>query len=133
MSMTLANESVVKLLQMRPVEISVGAPWDFESEAGPNRLEGTILSIEIDVPDSPAGNGQSVNLEVTSFASKAGKTVTHIRATARYTEDRESFIEKLANGARVPANLSYSEQAPEEQMPEGSSPFLIGSLSLAIR
>lgn len=128
MSMTLQDESVTALLEQRPVVISVGGPWDFESADGPNRLEGKIVSVELG--GGELGAEQAVILEVTPFVSKAGTTVTRLSATARYAEDGRDLVEKIANRQKVPANLSYAEEVPEERMPEGASPFLIGSVCL---
>lgn len=122
--MALQNASAEKLLENRDVEISVGEPWNFESTAGQSRLDGKILSA-----DSSAR--QSVTLAVTPFESEAGKTVTQLTATPRYTDDLEDFIGKLAGEGMVPANLSYADQVPKESMPEGVSRFLIGSVRLA--
>lgn len=133
MSMTLNDRSVVRLLETKNVEVSIGEPWNFESSAGQNRLEATVLSVEIGKSN---GNGkedpeQSVLLEVTPFESETGETVTQLVARARYTDDVAEFVKKLADGEAVSSNLSYSEQVKREDMPEGVSPFLIGSIRLS--
>lgn len=109
--------------------ISVGSPWNFESTAGQNRLEGQIVSVENAKEDS--GVKQSVTLEVTPFVAETGKPIARLKAGARYVEDQDNFVKQIAEGHKVPANLSYADQVTKEQMPEGSLPFLIGSVCLS--
>lgn len=108
----------------RKVSVSVGEPWDFESSAGPNRLEGEVFSV-----DTSPGS-QSVSVRVNPFETETGEKVTVLTASARYTEDVESFVRLLADGESVSSNLDYSDQVSRERMPEGSHPFLIGSVRL---
>jgi len=41
------------------------------------------------------------------------------------------IIEQVAGGEIAPANLDYGDQVGKEDLPEGASPFLIGSVRLA--
>lgn len=125
MQMSLAEQSVVRLLKGRAIEVSVGEPWDFESTAGPNRLEGEILSAKI------APEGQSVILKVNPFRTETGQEASVLQARARYQEDLDALVRKLADGKKVPATLDYSAEISKESMPEGVEAFLIGSVSLA--
>jgi hypothetical protein len=126
MPITLSEERVVRLLIGRHVEISVGEPWDFESPDGQNALRGRITGVAA----TEAVEDQGVALEVTPFPAKGGTTVDRLVARARY-EDEKGIIERLASGEDAEVNLDYGEQAPEGTLPEGSSPFLIGSVRLA--
>jgi hypothetical protein len=125
MQMSLAEQSVVRLLKGRAVEVSVGEPWDFESPAGPNRLEGEILEAKI------APEGQTVILKVNPFRTETGQEASVLAASARYQEDLADLVRRLADGERVPATLDYSAEVSRESMPEGVEAFLIGSVSLA--
>ena len=123
--MSLAEQSVVRLLKGRAVEVSVGEPWDFDSGAGPNRLEGEILSAKISPEE------QSVVLKVNPFRTETGQDASVLEAKARYREDLADLVRKLADGERVSATLDYSAQVSKESMPEGVEAFLIGIVSLA--
>lgn len=125
MQMSLAEQSVLRLLKGRAIEVTVGEPWDFESTAGPNRLEGEILSAKI------APEGQSVLLKVSPFRTETGQEASVLEASARYQEDIGDLVRRLADGERVPATLDYSAEVSKESMPEGVEAFLIGSVSLA--
>jgi hypothetical protein len=125
MRMSLAEQSVVRLLKGRTIEVSVGEPWDFETPAGPNRLEGEILSAKI-TPE-----GQTVILKVNPFRTETGQEASVLEARARYSEDVGDLMRRLADGERVPATLDYSAEVSQKSMPEGVETFLIGSVSLA--
>ena len=56
--------------------------------------------------------------------------MTRLTATRRYA-DPAGIIEQVAAGDIAPANLDYGDQAGKEALPEGASPFLIGSVRLA--
>lgn len=130
MSMTLQDESVAELLKGKPVEMSVGEPWDFESSAGPNRLEGRIVSVALYGAES---RRQAVTVEITPFTASNGAVVTELKAEARYEEDQETFVAQVADRRRVAANLDYSGHVSSEELPGGASPFLVGSVWLATR
>jgi hypothetical protein len=56
--------------------------------------------------------------------------VTHLTATRRYA-DPAGIIGQVAPGEIAPANLDYGDQVGKEDLPEGTSPFLTGSVRLA--
>lgn len=64
----------------------MGEPWNFESSAGPNRLEGRIVSAEVGGEEA----AQALTVEITPFTAKSGAVVTVLKAEARYQEDQET-------------------------------------------
>jgi hypothetical protein len=123
---TLSEEEVVRLLAGRPVSISVGEPWDFESPDGQNVLRGEIVAVR----ENPAApHGQEVLLAVTPFTARTGHAVDRLVARARY-EDEVGIVEHLARGQDAEANLSYSEQIPEGERDPKGTPKLVGGFRL---
>jgi hypothetical protein len=123
----LGEEQVGRLLVGRPVRVSVGEPWDFESADGQGVLKGRIKEVrrgEGDLGD------QRIVIEVTPFTVEGGAAVNHLTATRRY-KDETGIIEQVAAGQTAPANLDYGDQVSPENLPEGVSPFLIGGVRLA--
>ncbi len=99
------------MLVGKKVAISVGDPWGFVSEAGPGTLEGRIVALS----EPGAGNDyQRVEPEVTPFASEEGPKVRRVVAHARYY-DETGIAEQFAAGERVPADMYYSREIPEEE------------------
>ena len=67
---------------------SIGEPWDFESDAGPNRLQGTIQMIALDQRDNPL-----LLCEVVPF-SFSTKRIHQVIAVNRYCGSQD-VIEAL--------------------------------------
>lgn len=124
---TLSEQEVGRLLVGRPVSISVGEPWDFESPDGQNALGGEILEIR---ENREAPHSQEVLLAMTPFAARTGHTVDRLVARARY-KDEVGIVEHLARGRTAEANLIYSGQVPEGERDPGGTPKLIGGVRLA--
>lgn len=120
---TLSEEQVGRLLKGRPVEISVGEPWDFEGPDGPNALRGRIVEV---FPGEP--REQRLRIEVTPFEARDGRLVSQLTASRRYA-DPSGIIEQVAAGEDVDANLSFADQV--QTLPDGESAFLIGGVRLA--
>lgn len=121
----MSEEQVGRLLTGRPVEISVGEPWDFEGPDGPNALRGRI----VEVLPGEAGE-QRLRIEVTPFEAGDGRLVSQLTASRRYA-DPSSIIEQVAAGEDVDANLSYADQSEDRRLRDGESAFLIGGVRLA--
>ncbi|NIX77458.1 hypothetical protein [Microvirga terricola] len=116
----------------RAVECSVGEPWDFQSEAGQNRLTGVIIAAA-----APDDNPSRVLCRVSKFTS-SDHSVNYIQATTRSASSGD-LIESLLAGERVPSNLAfrYSWNNPEAvtfldtRQPITDGTWLIGSIRLA--
>lgn len=124
---TLSVEGVANLLAGLAVRIEVGEPWDFASPDGENVLEGKIVEASREVPDDP--RSERVVIAVTPFAGKGGRKIDHLTARRRYKEPT-GIVERLAAGEWADVNLGYGDQVGEEDLPHGSSPFLIGGVRL---
>ncbi len=84
----------------RRISASIGEPWDFESEAGQNRLEGTVIAI------SESGEyAQWCLCDVSAF-TVAENRITKVGIVDRYAEGTR-LPERLARGERVGANFVY--------------------------
>ena len=127
---TLSEEAVARLLVGMPVEISVGEPWDFEGPDGPNALKGVITAAGEDVPGDP--DSQWIVVQVTPFVAKGGRSVDHLKARRRHVLP-EGRLAIVASGEHASVNLGYGDQVGEEDLPEGTRPFLIGGLRLLPR
>lgn len=121
---TLSEEQAARLLIGRPVEVSVGEPWDFASEDGEGFLRGRIAEVR--------PGEQAVRLDVTPFVIEGGHRVDHLLATARYV-DEVSILEHLVRGESAEANLSYRNQVPEDERDPRSAQKLIGGFWLSSR
>jgi hypothetical protein len=75
-------------------------------------------------------SSQEVRLEVSPSVSEEGTEVRHLVAR-RWHEIPTGIVEMLAAGERVEANLSYSEEVPEEMRATGTVPKLIGGVLLS--
>ena len=69
---------------------------------------------------------------MTPFAAEGGKKVGRLKARGRY-ELPAGIIEQIAFGETAIVHLDYGDQVGEEDLPEGTSPFLIGGLHLLPR
>lgn len=90
------NDSLVG----RQISASIGEPWDFESDAGPNRLEGKVTAVSC-----AADSIQWCLCTVLEFR-KDGNSVTTVGIVDRYAE-QDALPERLARGERVIANFVY--------------------------
>ena len=66
------------------------------------------------------------------FVAEGEKSVNHVKAQGRY-ELPAGIIEQVAFGDTAIVHLDYGDQVGEEDLPEGTSPFLIGGLHLLPR
>ena len=123
---TLSEEQVGRLLAGRPVEISIGEPWDFEGPDGPNALRGRIVEVLPGEAGEP--REQRLRIEVTPFKTGDGRLVSQLTASRRYA-DPSGIIEQVAAGEDVDANLSFADQV--QRVSDGKSTFLIGGVRLA--
>jgi len=108
---------------------SVGEPWDFESEVGPNALSGSIESV--------SGSGSSVQwllCRVKSFMH-SGRTIEHLVAVLRYRKT-ETF-EDFCAGKRIGVNLVFDpggeptcEDDISRLLTTPGFPFLAGSIQI---
>jgi hypothetical protein len=81
---------------------SIGEPWDFESDAGRNRLEGKIQQIVFD------RSGQPLLLcEVIPFSS-FGKTINSVVAVNRY-RGSQNIIDVLRISGSVTLNFMFQK------------------------
>lgn len=125
---SLSEKGVSNLLVGRKVEISVGEPWDFESPDGRNVLNGRITAVGQDDPNDHAS--QWLEVEVTPFEAEGGRSVDHLKAKGRYVLPT-GIIDQMAVGESATVHLGYGDQVRKEDLPDGTSPFLIGGVSLA--
>lgn len=123
---TLSEGQVGELLLGRKVELSIGEPWDFESEDGENVLKGIIVAVRGAETDH---RDQEVVLETTLFTASTGHRIDRLVASARY-EDQVGIMEHLARGEDAEVNFDYSDQVPEGERDPKSLPFLIGGFHL---
>lgn len=121
----------MRLLVGSEVSVSVGEPWDFVSADGQGVLKGRI--VEVDHGEGGQPLSQTLKLAVTPFEVEGQERryrVEYLTARRRYAEER-GIIEQIASGKDVDVNLGYGDQVPEERLPEGVSPFLIGGVILS--
>lgn len=90
----------------RSISASIGEPWDFESDAGPNRLDGKITTIS-----SPADTVQWCLCVVSEFR-KNGNRVTTVGIVDRH-KAQSPLPRRLARGEEVGANLVYDASGKE--------------------
>lgn len=88
----------IESLAGRAIRASIGEPWDFESSAGANKLDGRIVAV------ARLGRGSAVLREVSPFSLEA-VSISRVVARARYVGEDAATL--LARGERVPVNLSY--------------------------
>jgi hypothetical protein len=79
---------------------SIGEPWDFESDAGQNRLEGKIRQIVFDRSGSPL-----LLCEVIPFLS-SGKRISSVVAVNRYTGN-QNLIDALSMSGSAILNFMF--------------------------
>ncbi len=90
----------------RPITASIGEPWDFQSEAGQNRLEGSITAV--------SGLSEPVQwcLCAVSAFGDAHRRVSRVGIVERYAEDT-ALLGRLAQGEKVGANFVYDPSGNE--------------------
>lgn len=112
-------------------QASIGEPWDFESEAGPNYLEGIILDIIVD----SSGN-QLIICEVTPFTS-LGKKIFSVVAVNRYKGKQNELIDAITSGTAT-VNFMFQVSGDDFQPEnlesilrnEDDCSFLVGTMKL---
>lgn len=127
----MSSHLLTKLVGSR-ISVSVGEPWDFESSAGMNRLEGSIISAFLVDSKKPC-----VLCEVSEFVHD-GKTVGQIAVVSRYWKT-ENLITDLIDGKRVTVHMFFAIDggtvdalnAREYVDNPKRAHFLIGSMQLA--
>ena len=67
---------------------------------------------------------------MTPFVAEGGRTVDHPKARRRHKLPR-GLLEIVAFGEHAFVDLGYGDQVREGDLPESSSPYLIGGLHLA--
>lgn len=90
----------------RPIVASIGEPWDFESTAGQNRLEGRVTAV------SHVSEPIPWCLCTVSAFGDAQKRVKAVGIVDRYAADIR-LSERLAQGERVGANFVYDPSGDE--------------------
>jgi hypothetical protein len=111
---------------------SIGEPWDFESDAGENRLDGRVMAISNDDE-----HVQWCLCKVSPF-SRNGHSVNTVGIVRRYASD-DRIIDTLLQNGKVGANLIYDETG--SNLSEGKlrdalasgrgCAFLVGTVELA--
>lgn len=124
---TLTDEQLERVLVGSEVLILVGEPWNFASADGEGVLAGRIVGVHRGDPADT--RSQTIRFTVTPFEIEDGHIVEYLTAHRRYA-DTIGIIEQLASGEDVDVNLAYKDQAAD-RLPEGTSPFLIGSVILS--
>ena len=84
----------------RSVSASIAEPWDFESDAGPNRLDGRVMAV------SGAGDSVQWCLCAVSEFRKDRNPVTMVGIVDRYAA-QDALLQRLARGEKVGANFVY--------------------------
>lgn len=87
----------------RSFSASIGEPWDFESDAGPNRLDGRVTDVSTDA-EFPW------RLCTVSVFRNGGRAVTTVAIVDRYAT-QDGLLRRLARGERVGANFVYDPLA----------------------
>ena len=113
----------------KQIQISVGEPWDFVSEAGKNLLIGSVTLV------SDKNETEWVKCNVSTFFSDKNK-VTSLVAVHRYADQ---FFEVILKGEQVTANFLYdpngkdldSRQVSEILKKQSGARFLVGSIQLS--
>ena len=128
------ERQIQDLLIGRAVGITVSEPWDFEYPESGRMLAGYIADAGAD--GEAVDNGrqrQWVSVELDAPADPGARDpeleIDHLKATLRHVCERD-ILEQLLAGDYPAANLSYGDQVPRDEMPEGDSPFFIGTIAL---
>lgn len=115
----------------RPFHASIGEPWDFESDAGQNRLVGVIQRMALD----KTGNVLLICDVIPFMAS--GKKVTSVVAVNRYNRSQNPVdVLKMSGSATMNFMFKRSgeifsvEDIEQALLREDSCSFLVGSMKL---
>lgn len=111
------------------LDLSIGEPWDFVSEAGQNQLAGTIVAIS----DSDSEKDWML-MKVSPF-NYQGVSINSVVGVNRYVSSQDVFGE-IAKGNNVTLNFMFSVNGREfeqgsiltDLQDESSLSFLIGSI-----
>jgi hypothetical protein len=104
----------------RLVSASIGEPWDFESDAGQNRLDGRVTAV------SAATDSVQWCLCSVSEFRKDGNVVRTVGIVDRYAA-QDALPQRLARGERVGANFVYD--AGGKDLTPGDLRSALGSTS----
>ena len=110
-------------------DISIGEPWDFVSEAGQNKLVGTVLAIS-----SFDADKDWILLKVSPFNHQK-ITISHVVGVNRYVSSQDVFSE-IEKSNNVTLNFMFpidghelkSDTLLADLQNESSLSFLVGSL-----
>ena len=110
---------------------SIGEPWDFESDAGQNRLEGKIQQIIFDVSGNPL-----LLCEVVPFSS-SGIRIGSVVAVNRYVSS-QNIIDVLSTAGSATLNFMFQrsgkvflEEETESVLSQAEAcSFLVGTMKL---
>lgn len=106
------------------VLVSVAEPWDFESEAGPNRLEARVVSVE-----PRDGRNACWVLEGDVLLEIGGVSGRSLVMRPRH---REQSLDALLDGEKVRVNLGLLSEDEHWASPLSEAKFIIvGSAELA--
>lgn len=129
-ALEIPERQIRDLLIGREVGITVSEPWDFEYPKDVRMVTGYVSDAGAD-SDKQSSQWVKVTLD-DPFDTPDGEPevkIRHLKATRRHVSER-GILEQLLSGEDSEVNLSYRDQVPAEQMPEGTSPFLIGTIAL---
>lgn len=112
-------------------QASIGEPWDFESDAGQNRLEGKIQQIVFDQSGNPL-----LLCEVIPFLS-AEKRISSVVAVNRYAGS-QNLIDALSLSGSATLNFMFqqsgemfsAEDVEQDLRREADCGFLVGTMKL---
>ncbi len=113
--------------------VSIGEPWDFESNAGQNLMKGRIREIVFDQTGSPL-----ILCEVIPFSS-SGRSISSIVAVNRY-QNTQDVIESLRLSGSAGLNFIFRRSGEifsvdnvETVLNRGADcSFLVGTMKLEI-
>jgi len=89
----------------KKIECSIGEPWDFESEAGQNKIMGEIIDVSNE-EDKKLGVKDWVLCKITPFNIGRNK-ISFVYASKRYVKD--DLIKGLIDGKSVVCNFPYDK------------------------
>ncbi len=132
MSTLMTEEQLARVLKGTRVVVYVSEPFGFEypraENGGAPGLRARVAEVVLAEGERP---DPRVRLDLEApFVSEEGVEVRHLVARLRH-EGKKGFVEQLASGEHVSADLSYSDQVPEEARLPGTHPKLIGGVDLA--
>lgn len=107
---------------------TIGEPWDFSSDAGPNRFLATITELP-----APGTASEWIRLDFSPFKYD-GKWITKVLSTRR--NSYQPFFKEILFGDRCTAHFYFRQDGVSEcsveslntDLKSGAAHFLIGSL-----